>query len=114
MFIFNRLYMCAIFLYLQGLEKAILTNSPNEKQLARFADQLSYNSCRELVIHLGLQQKDWDDIERSYTGLSLIIKIMALHSWKTKRIKGKLSKSFNDLLNGMKAVGDKRHLLCKV
>lgn len=112
--IFNRLYMCAIFLYLSGLEKAMLTNSPSEKQLARFANQLSYNSCRELVIQLGLQRKDWEDIERSYTGLSLIIKIMALHSWKTKRIKGKLSKSFNDLLDAMKAIGDNRHLLCEV
>ncbi|XP_071177448.1 uncharacterized protein [Mytilus edulis] len=97
-----------------GLSKTILTNSPSEQQLARLADQLPYNSCRKLILHLGLEQKDWEDIETCYTGLTLIIKIMALHSWKIKRIKGKPKKSFGHLKDAMKAIGDERHLLCKV
>lgn len=104
----------AIFLYYPGLSKTILTNSPSEQQLARLADQLPYNSCRKLILHLGLEQKDWEDIETCYTGLTLIIKIMALHSWKIKRIKGKPKKSFGHLKDAMKAIGDERHLLCKV
>ncbi|CAC5385976.1 unnamed protein product [Mytilus coruscus] len=97
-----------------GLAKTILTNSPSEQQLSRFADQLTSSSCKELMLHLGLQMKDWEDIEDCYTGMPLIIRIMVLHSWKTKRIKGKPTKSFSDLLDALKAVGDERHLLCKV
>ncbi|VDI74054.1 Hypothetical predicted protein [Mytilus galloprovincialis] len=97
-----------------GLAKVILTKSPSEQELARFADQLTNNTCRDLVLHLGLEQKDWQDIEDSYTGMSLIIRIMALHCWKTKRIKGKPTKSFSNLLDAMKAVDETRHLLCKV
>ncbi|VDI14072.1 Hypothetical predicted protein [Mytilus galloprovincialis] len=97
-----------------GLAKTILPTSPSEKHLSRFADQLSNNSCRELMIHLGLQLKDWEDIQDCYRGMSLIIKIMALHSWKTKRIKRKPTKSFGNLLDALTAIGDKRHLLCKV
>ncbi|CAG2213007.1 unnamed protein product [Mytilus edulis] len=74
----------------------------------------SNNSCRELMIRLGLQLKDWEDIEDNYKGMSLIIRIMALHCWKTKRIKGKPAKSFSNLLDALTAIGDKRHLLCKV
>ncbi|CAC5401495.1 unnamed protein product [Mytilus coruscus] len=97
-----------------GLANTILTTSPTEQQLSRFANQLTNNSCRELMLHLGLQRQDWEDIEDCYTGKSLIIRIMVLHLWKTKRIKGKPTKSFRNLLDALTAVGDQRHLLCKV
>ncbi|CAC5426425.1 unnamed protein product [Mytilus coruscus] len=99
---------------LASLAETILKKTPSEQQLARFANQLTNSSCKNLVLHLGLEQKDWEDMEDCYTGMSLIIRIMALHCWKTKRIKGKPTKSFCTLLDALKAVDDTRHLLCKI
>ncbi|CAC5404693.1 unnamed protein product [Mytilus coruscus] len=97
-----------------GLDETVLTMSPSEQHLSRLAYQLNIQSCRELIIHLGIQLNDWEDIEYSYTRMPLIIKIMALNFWKTKNIVGRPKKSFNNLLDALEAVGDKRHLLCKV
>ncbi|CAG2252861.1 unnamed protein product [Mytilus edulis] len=71
----------------QGLEKTALTMSPSEQHLSRLANQLDINSCRELMIHLGLQLNDWNDIDYSYTRMPLVIKIMALNFWRTKTIR---------------------------
>lgn len=101
-----------MFYNYSGLSNSILTNSPSELELARFADQLTNNTCKQLMVYLGLQQKDWEDIEDWYTGNC--VRIMALHSWKTKRIKGKPTKTFGNLLEALKKVDDTRHLLCKV
>ncbi|CAC5387365.1 unnamed protein product [Mytilus coruscus] len=98
----------------QGLGKTALKMSPSEQHLSRLAYHLDINSCRELMIHLGLQLNDWNDIDYSYTRMPLVIKIMAFNFWRTKTIRGKPTKSFNDLLDALKAVGDERHLLCKV
>ncbi|CAG2245824.1 unnamed protein product [Mytilus edulis] len=54
--------------YFDGLAKTILPTTPSEQHLSRFADQLSNNSCRKLMIHLGLQLKDWEDIETATEG----------------------------------------------
>ncbi|CAC5358825.1 unnamed protein product [Mytilus coruscus] len=97
-----------------GLDESILTMSPSEQHLSRLAYQLNIQSCRELISNLGIQLTDWEDIEYSYIRMPLIIKIMALNFWKTKNIVGRPNKSFNNLLDALKAVGDKRHLLCKV
>ncbi|XP_071178329.1 uncharacterized protein [Mytilus edulis] len=97
-----------------GLDESVLTISPSEQHLSRLAYQLNIQSCRELIINLGIQLNDWEDIEYSYTRMPLIIKIMALNFWKTKNIVGRPNKSFNNLLDALKAVGDTRHLLCKV
>ncbi|CAG2208638.1 unnamed protein product [Mytilus edulis] len=97
-----------------GLDESVLTMSPSEQHLSRLAYQLNIQSCRELIINLGIQLNDWEDIEYSYTRMPLIIKIMALNFWKTKNIVGRPNKSFNNLLDALKAVGDTRHLLCKV
>ncbi|XP_052059249.1 uncharacterized protein LOC127711894 [Mytilus californianus] len=97
-----------------GLGNTALTMSPSEQHLSRLAYHLDINSCREVMIHLGLQLNDWNDIDYSYTRMPLVIKIMAFNFWRTKSIRGKPTKSFHDLLDALKAVGDERHLLCKV
>lgn len=101
-----------MFYNYSGLSNDILTNSPSELQLARFADQLTNNTCRQLMLYLGLQLKDWEDINDCYTGDG--VRIMALHSWKTKWIKGVPTKTFGNLLEALKEIDDTRHLLCKV
>lgn len=110
---FYRFFARDYFLY-SGLDESVLTMSPSEQHLSRLAYQLNIQSCRELIINLGIQLNDWEDIEYSYTRMPLIIKIMALNFWKTKNIVGRPNKSFNNLLDALKAVGDTRHLLCKV
>lgn len=88
---------------------------PSDKHLARLADQLDIDSCEQMVVQLGLQRKDWINIDHKYCGDALTINIMALYTWKNKKIKGKPStKSFRDLLEGLKAIDENRHLLCKV
>lgn len=102
-------------MYYSGLDETILTASPSDKHLARLANQLSIKSLRELVLNLGLELKDWEDIEWTYQGSRpLICGIMALDFWKRKQIEGKPSKTFADLLNALRAIEENRHLLCKV
>ncbi|VDI82998.1 Hypothetical predicted protein [Mytilus galloprovincialis] len=96
-----------------GLEETVLMSSPSEKQLSRLASQLSINNCRRLMTHFGLLN-DWEDIEHSFSMMPLITKIMALDNWRRTKIKGKPTKSFKNLLDGLTAIGDERHLLCKV
>lgn len=86
---------------------------PSEQQLSRLAELLTMNECRKLMTYFGLL-RDWEDIEYSYTTMPLISKIMTLHSWQTRKIKGKPSKTFSNLLDALKEVGNANHLLCKV
>lgn len=87
---------------------------PSDKHLARLADQLDINSCKDMMVQLGLQNKDWINISHKY-GDPLTIMTMSLYTWKNKKIQGKPStKSFQDLLEGLKSIDDNRHLLCKV
>lgn len=88
---------------------------PIDKHLVRLADQLDIDSCKKLVIHLGIQEHHLIDLIRKYDGDALTINTMALHTWMKTKIKGKSStKSLQDLLEGLEAIGAKRHLLCKV
>ncbi|VDI11029.1 Hypothetical predicted protein [Mytilus galloprovincialis] len=89
-----------------GLDKTVLTKSPTDKHLARLAKQLSINKCKELVLYLGIEETEWEEIEYVYQKQPLIMKFMAL--------KEQPSKSFNDLLKAQEDIKDGRHLLCKV
>ncbi|CAG2242250.1 unnamed protein product [Mytilus edulis] len=98
-----------------GLHNDALTMLPSDKHLARLADQLDIKNCEQMVVQLGLQRKDWINIDHKYCGDALTINIMALYTWRNKKIKGKPStKSFRDLLEGLKSIDENRHLLCKV
>ncbi|XP_076108182.1 uncharacterized protein LOC143076342 [Mytilus galloprovincialis] len=89
-----------------GLDKTVLTKSPTDKHLARLAKQLSIIKCKELVLYLGIEETEWEEIEYVYQKQPLIMKFMAL--------KEQPSKSFNDLLKAQEDIKDGRHLLCKV
>ncbi|CAG2212284.1 unnamed protein product [Mytilus edulis] len=49
-----------------GLDKTVLTKSPTDKHLARLAKQLSINKCKELVLYLGIEETEWEEIEYVY------------------------------------------------
>lgn len=88
---------------------------PSDKYLVRLAGQLDIDSCKNLVLQLGLQKKDWINFDHKYAGDALTINTMALYTWRNTKIKGKsLTKSLADLLEGLGAIAANKHLLCKV
>ncbi|XP_076071555.1 uncharacterized protein LOC143042935 [Mytilus galloprovincialis] len=102
-----------------GLHNDALAMLPSDKHIVRLASQLDIDSCKKLVLQLGLQDIHCKKINHVYSHddlqLNTKLNTMMLYTWMNTKIKGKSStKSIKDLHDGLKAIGANLHVLCKV
>ncbi|OPL33282.1 hypothetical protein AM593_08036, partial [Mytilus galloprovincialis] len=98
-----------------GLHSDALTMLPSDKHLVRLASQFDIDSCKQLILQLGLQEIHWKNVNHSYGHDALTLNTMMLYTWMNTKIKGQsTTKSFNNLHAGLKAIDADTHVLCKV
>ncbi|XP_071124456.1 uncharacterized protein [Mytilus edulis] len=98
-----------------GLHVDALEMLPSDKHVVRLASQLDIDSCKKLVLQLGLQEIHCKNVNHTYGYDALTLNTMVLYTWMNTKIKGQSTiKSLNHLHAGLKAIGADTHVLCKV
>jgi hypothetical protein len=88
---------------------------PTDQHLVRLAGLVQYGKFYELVIHLGLPDLSWKNIEEQYRAYGLkVVNFFALCEWRQQKYKEMKAKSFKDLSVALTAINHHRHVLCEV
>lgn len=98
-----------------GLTDEELKAEPSDKHLVRLGCHIGINMFREYFIYLGMEVKDWEDINSQYVGHSPKgIMSMALTQWKNSMLSKLKEPSLKDLYDALKNVELDTHLICQV
>lgn len=92
-----------------GIPTAVLFESPSEKHLIRLASVLDITMFHEFFLHLGMETKDWHNIQYTYWQ-PVDAMFMALMVWRDK---GSMV-TFKKILDAQEKVEDNQHHLCQV
>ncbi|CAC5418933.1 unnamed protein product [Mytilus coruscus] len=92
-----------------GIPTVVLFESPSEKHLMRLASVLDITMFHDFFLHLGMETKDWHNIQYTYWQ-SVDAMFMALMTWRDT---GSMV-TFKKILDALEKVEDNQHHLCKV
>ncbi|CAG2249531.1 unnamed protein product [Mytilus edulis] len=87
----------------KGLTDEELKAEPSDKHLVRLGCHIGINMFREYFIYLGMEVKEWEDINSQYVGHSPKgIMSMALTQWKNSMLSKLKEPSLKDLCDALK------------
>ncbi|XP_071165947.1 uncharacterized protein [Mytilus edulis] len=99
----------------KGLTDEELKAEPSDKHLVRLGCHIGINKFREYFIYLGMEVKEWEDINSQYVGHSPKgIMSMALTQWKNSMLSKLKEPSLKDLCDALKNVELDSHLICQI
>jgi hypothetical protein len=86
-----------------------LGQKPSDSEILRFSDQLETNEICQLVIYLGLPDKEWKKIREDHQQNIEMAKFFILIQWRESK-----SGIFRNLATALKTMKVTTHKLCQV
>lgn len=90
-----------------------MEQSPSDKQIRRLASNIGTESCRQLLVMLGLEVRDWEEVEAQFNSPAFHendFKFTVMLKWKQRTI----DSSFRIIEDAFAAINLDKHLLCEV
>ena len=94
---------------ISGLSEEALVQNPSDSEILRFSDLFDHNVMYDLVLHLGITDKEWKDMEKDHSYSIAVVKFLILIKWREKK-----TGIFRDLAKALTAIGFTSHILCQV
>ncbi|CAG2220165.1 unnamed protein product [Mytilus edulis] len=92
-----------------------LRTEPSDKHLVRLGCHIGINLFRDFFIYLGMEVKEWEDINSQYVGHSPKgIMSVALTQWKHSMLSRLKDPTLKDLCDALKNVELDSHLICQI
>ncbi|XP_076077014.1 uncharacterized protein LOC143047690 [Mytilus galloprovincialis] len=97
----------------RGLNRLEMEQSPSDKQIRRLASNIGTESCRQLLVMLGLEVRDWEEVEAQFNSPAFHendFKFTVMLKWKQRTI----DSSFRIIEDAFAAINLDKHLLCEI
>ena len=94
---------------ISGLSEDALGQNPSDSEIIRFSDQFLTDEICELVIRLGLTDKQWKDMREDHPHNIAMVKFLILIQWRKEK-----SGIFRDLTTVLSDMKVTTHKLCQV
>ena len=86
-----------------------MLQNPSDCEIYRLSHQFDSNGIYDLVIHLGITDNEWKDMDKDHSYSIAMVKFCILITWRN-RVTG----TFHDLEKTLETMGVTKHTLCQV
>jgi hypothetical protein len=86
-----------------------LVQHPSDREICRFSSQFKADEIYRLVIHLGLNVNEWEDMRDNYPCNIEVVKCLILIKWREQN-----TGIFRDLAEALTEIDVSKHTLCQV
>ena len=86
-----------------------MLQNPSDCEILRFSHQLESDVIYDLVIRLGITDKEWKDMEKDHSYSIAVVTFRILILWRERE-----TGTFRDLAEALTAIGVTTHTLCQV
>jgi hypothetical protein len=94
---------------ISGLNEEALVQHPSDREICRFSSQFKADEIYRLVIHLGLNVNEWEDMRDNYPCNIEVVKCLILIKWREQN-----TGIFRDLAEALTEIDVSKHTLCQV
>jgi hypothetical protein len=94
---------------ISGLSEEALVQHPSDCEIFRFSSQFKADEIYDLVIHLGLNVTEWEDMRDDHPCNIEVVKCLILIKWREQN-----TGIFRDLAEALTAIDVPKHMLCQV
>jgi hypothetical protein len=86
-----------------------LLQNPSDCEILRFSRQLDSDVIYDLVLHLGITDKEWKDMDSDHSYSIAVVTFHILIKWRERK-----TGTFRHLAEALKAMDVTTHTLCQV
>ena len=86
-----------------------MLQNPSDCEILRFSHQLESDVIYDLVIHLGITDKEWKDMEYNHPGNIAVVRFLIMTKWREAK-----SGKFRDVFAALGKMKIDKHKLCQV
>jgi hypothetical protein len=86
-----------------------LLQNPSDCEILRFAHHIESDVIHDLVIHLGITDREWKHVTYDHLYSSAVVTFRILITWRDRK-----TGTFRDLAEALTAMGVTTHKLCQV
>ena len=94
---------------ISGLSEDALDQSPSDSEILRFSDQFDPTMMYYLVLHLGITDQEWKDMEYNHPGNIAVVRFLIMTKWREAK-----SGKFRDVFAALEKMKVDEHQLCQV
>ena len=94
---------------ISGLSEDALDQSPSDSEILRFSDQFDHTMMYNLVLHLGITDQEWKDMEYNHPGNIAVVRFLIMAKWREAK-----SGKFRDVFAALEKMKVDEHQLCQV
>lgn len=93
----------------KGLSQDALSTTPSDAEILRLSSKLDPETTRQLLLYLGMEDSDWENLEHNYPRDCEMVKFMMLINWRNV-----INGTFRHLEDALIAMDLRSHILCQV
>jgi hypothetical protein len=86
-----------------------LDQNPSDSEILRFSDQFDPTMMYCLVLHLGITDKEWKDMDHNHPSNIAVVRFLIMRKWRETK-----SGTFRDVFEALEKMKDDTHKLCQV
>ena len=86
-----------------------MDKNPSDSELLRFSDQFDRTTMYKLVLHLGITDQEWKDMECNHPRNIAVVRFLIMRKWRETK-----SGKFRDVFAALEKMEDDTHKLCQV
>ena len=86
-----------------------MDQNPSDSEILRFSDQFDHTMMYNLVLHLGITDQEWKDMEYNHPGNIAVVRFLIMTKWREVK-----SGKFRDVFAALEKMKVDEHKLCQV
>ena len=94
---------------ISGLSENALDQNPSDSEILRLSDQFDPTMMYNLVLHLGITDQEWKNMDYNHPGNIELVKFLIMTKWREAN-----SGKFRDVFAALGKMKVDKHKLCQV